>query len=651
MNALPPAAPQPAGSEGSRAPFIAGVFLLLGILGVWAYRGGFRSLFLPHSSDSTSQAASDDPRLTYPSPYRNVRPEVRYVGDAVCAECHADIAASFALHPMGQSMAPMTEAAAHERYEPKLHNPFEAQGFNYQVRRDGDRIIHSESFPDGKGGTLAGTEADVTYRIGSGARGHTYVVNRNGYLYESPISWYTQKAIWDLSPGYAKDNLHFDRAIAGECLFCHCNQVEPVPYTVNHYREPLFRGHAIGCERCHGPGELHVRQDNHGDGTRDLTIVNPRHLEPALREAVCQQCHLQGSGRILRAGRGQFDYRPGLPLHLFLSTFIRTPELTENEKAVSHVEQMYVSRCFRQSGGKLGCISCHDPHRLPAAAEKVSYYRKKCLECHKEHDCSESLTVRRKKDDSCYACHMNHHGSEIPHTSSTDHRILRRPDSVPALEGLFPPAMPGLTFVSYFHHDQVAPGDPDVSRDLGLALLQMAREANRLTGEVGAMVAPLLGQAVVRRPDDVPAWEGYGWSLVLEDRLDEALTAFESGAARAPDAEVLLAAAAHCAGKTGRPATAVDYARRAVAANPYNSDVRFQLALLLLKQENPAAAREQCQAILRLNPAHAKARMLLATCWKREGHPDAGQTELDKLRAMNPGEAERLRRWLAEQGP
>ena len=52
-----------------------------------------------------------------------------------------------------------------------------------------------------------------------------------------------------------------------KCLFCHCNAVEPVADTLNRYRPPLFRGHAIGCERCHGPGELHV-----GDGSGE-TIV------------------------------------------------------------------------------------------------------------------------------------------------------------------------------------------------------------------------------------------------------------------------------------------------------------------------------------------------------------------------------------------
>src|SRR3712207_8836821 len=32
----------------------------------------------------------------------------------------------------------------------------------------------------------------------------------------------------------------------------------------------------------------------------------------------------------------------------------------------------------------LGCISCHDPHRLPDLEERVPYFRERCLNCHSE---------------------------------------------------------------------------------------------------------------------------------------------------------------------------------------------------------------------------------------------------------------------------
>ena len=180
------------------------------------------------------------------------------------------------------------------------------------------------------------------------------------------------------------------------CLFCHANRAEPIERTLNRYREPIFAGEAIGCERCHGPGELHVKQPGAEKGI-DRSIVNPKHLEPALREAVCQQCHLQGQARVLRAGREVFDFRPGLPLELFYDTFVWHPGVPHDQKAVGHVEQMTESRCFEKSAGKLGCASCHDPHEKPSTAASANYYRQRCLNCHTEQSCSAPVNERREE--------------------------------------------------------------------------------------------------------------------------------------------------------------------------------------------------------------------------------------------------------------
>jgi hypothetical protein len=72
----------------------------------------------PRPAAEGPRAEDDDPRLTYATPYRNVRPGVKYVGDRVCARCHADLAESFRQHPMGRSLAPVADARAIERYDP-----------------------------------------------------------------------------------------------------------------------------------------------------------------------------------------------------------------------------------------------------------------------------------------------------------------------------------------------------------------------------------------------------------------------------------------------------------------------------------------------------------------------------------------------------
>src|SRR5262249_45438115 len=148
---------------------------------------------------------------------------------------------------------------------------------------------HTETRRDPHGQVLTAVEAEVQYVVGSGRRGQTYLIDRDGYLFQSPITWYPQERRWDLSPGYRKENAHSTRVVTEQCLFCHANRVEQVKTSVNRFEPPLFRGQSIGCERCHGPGALHVRRPEVVDG-RDLTIVNPRHLEPALRESVCEQC-------------------------------------------------------------------------------------------------------------------------------------------------------------------------------------------------------------------------------------------------------------------------------------------------------------------------------------------------------------------------
>jgi PAS domain S-box-containing protein len=51
----------------------------------------------------------------------------------------------------------------------------------------------------------------------------------------------------------------------------------------------------------------------------------------------------------------------------------------EGQMLVGQVEQMKASRRYRASQGRLGCVSCHDPHEVPGPEEKTAYFRERCL--------------------------------------------------------------------------------------------------------------------------------------------------------------------------------------------------------------------------------------------------------------------------------
>ena len=128
---------------------------------------------------------------------------------------------------------------------------------------------------------LVQAEREVKYAVGSGSRGISYLIENDSRLFQSPITWFSQKRRWDVSPGYGDGSLHFDRPIVADCLFCHANRVVPIAHTINQYEQPIFRGHSVGCERCHGPGELHTqRRDGRRTGPDDRQSQASRACPP-----------------------------------------------------------------------------------------------------------------------------------------------------------------------------------------------------------------------------------------------------------------------------------------------------------------------------------------------------------------------------------
>jgi hypothetical protein len=587
--------------------------------------------------------ASDDPRRTYTGPYRNIDPAVAYAGDEQCATCHQDKEDAYRGHPMANTLLPVARTLDAQPADAAHHNPFRAFGWLFRVDVEGRRVWHRQTRQDGAGKTLCELAHEVHYSVGFGSHGRSYLSDHDGYLFQTPISWFGQKQIWDVSPGFGP-SLLAGRLVGPACLFCHASPPQADEDGRNHYLAPVLGGgHAVGCERCHGPGGLHV------DSSAKLDIVNPRHLEWRLREAVCEQCHLEGLARVARAGRRPEEFRPGLSAEAFWTVLVHAGP-GANRRAVSHVEQMYQSTCFRASPdeNKLGCVSCHDPHVRVAPKDRVTHYRDRCLRCHQEHGCSlaKKERVRRQPDDSCVDCHMPRFtNSDVVHTASTDHRILRRKEAGPDREVQADfPELP----VASFYRDRLAAGDPGADRDVAVALVQLAAEGELPSRPATGRALPLLEAALRRDGDDMAALEARAEALRLQSRLLEALAAFEAVLARRAGREYALAAAAGLAEDLHKAELAVRYWQRAVTANPWMASYRRHLAGLLAGRGRWADARPHAEAWRRLDPGNPAARRLWVRLLMHEGRKAQARAEFAVLAALDPTDLDELRAALAE---
>ncbi len=483
------------------------------------------------------------PLLPFPLPpyseshFLNTGPEAQYIGSAACAGCHRQNHASYLLTAHSRALADVDPAA-----EPP-DGSFEHQlsGRSYRVYRQGGRLRHQEILRTAEGQEIARVDLPVRYLVGSGHFSRTYLVEVDGFLHESPITWYAAKNKWGMSPGYDTPvPASFERPVGLDCLACHAGRAETVGDT---FHRVTFQEKAIGCENCHGPGALHQefhRAGKHVPDGDDRTIVHPGKLSRPLQEAICAACHLSGPATVEVRGRKAGDFRPGMPL-----TDYRIPYRLQGGNAemtvVGHVEQLRQSACYQKSDN-LTCVTCHDPHQREAPKDKTAFYRQKCLNCHDSHPCGLGEAERRKKEpaDNCVACHMPRGDTEIPHIAFTHHRIGRHTARPPAVPGRIPDLVPA-------YDDSHLPA-LDRRRNLGLAYLKAA-----MTG----------------------AYPPYATTFLARARNElEAVHA-----AGLPDAETSLGLAEIY--WTGDTARGREYAREALEAKGTAADVRA-LALTVL---------------------------------------------------------------------
>ena len=346
--------------------------------------------------------------------YVNHNDTVKYVGMNECKACHYEIYESYIQTGMGKSFSSALKVSSSLPESPSLVYD-SIKDLSYLPFWKNDSLWIKE-FRISKGDTVHKIDKKIDYIIGSGHHTNSHLFEINGYLHQIPYTYYAQDGISDLPPGYENgNNTRFAREINMECISCHNAYPNHTKGSNNNYQS-IPEG--IDCERCHGPGEIHVLEKSLGiiiDTSKyiDYTIVNPSKLDKNLQFDVCQRCHLQGTA-VLAENKSFTDFKPGMELNKFIDVYL--PKYKDDNSFImaSHVERLKQSACFKNSD--MTCLNCHNPHKSVKSIS-ANYFDKKCMDCHNVCDDEKNVS-------NCASCHMpSSSSSDIPHVTITDHKI------------------------------------------------------------------------------------------------------------------------------------------------------------------------------------------------------------------------------------
>ncbi len=531
------------------------------------------------------------------SAYLNTTSQATYVGSQNCRQCHDDEHATYSQTAHSRSLDRVTA----DREPPDGQFAHAESRMRYEAHRQDDRLWHRESL-DLEGKTIELSDRPLAYRVGSGRFARTYLAEIDGFLVQSPLTWYASAEAWRMSPGYdTPEHLGFTRNANDDCLFCHAGQTTNPGGTLSRIEVQEL---AIGCERCHGPGSLHVARHQSGQPLgameTDLTIVNPRSLSRELSESICQQCHLESLGSALLPGRSRDDFRPGLRWTDLCVNY--DAQLPSGQMTVTgHVQQMHRSRCYQESS-TLTCITCHDLHAPPTPAERPQRYRAACLSCHEDASCKLAPAARQERNaNDCAACHMPSSATEVPHVAFTHHRIgihSTDPDE-PLNEHATPP------FAAVLDVDHL----PPVHRQRTLGLAYLRRYAH--SGQDPRLV----------------------WYRQQAEEL------LGSVFAQGLQDESVLAGLGVIAGANGDLTQAEALAERALASGRLSPDegvtARDLLANVLVKQQRFQEAERLLVELTRLR-RDASDGIRLAYCREQRGNTAGAIAALEAVAAIDP---------------
>ncbi len=193
-----------------------------------------------------------------------------------------------------------------------------------------------------------------------------------------------------------------------------CDGCHSVNYNISTHQVTEWN---VGCEKCHGPGSLHVAHP-----TRD-NIVNPARLSSFAGNDTCIQCHSQGRP-LSNPIAGKFydwpvGYEPGKHLADFwhleelkpgVTDFLQFADLTAHKNRMQG-NDFAQSNMYHRS---IRCFDCHQVHSPQNPSNLIAVGNALCLNCHTPDNpaglkgtvSEHTHHAANSPGSQCTACHM-----------------------------------------------------------------------------------------------------------------------------------------------------------------------------------------------------------------------------------------------------
>ncbi|HEX5282854.1 MAG TPA: cytochrome c3 family protein [Bryocella sp.] len=193
-----------------------------------------------------------------------------------------------------------------------------------------------------------------------------------------------------------------------------CDGCHSVNYNIDTHQVTEWN---VGCEKCHGPGSLHVAHPTKAN------IVNPARLSPFAGNDTCIQCHSQGRPLTNPIAGKYYDWPVGYEPGKRLADFWRledlkpgTTDFFQFADLTAHKNRMQ-GNDFAQSvmyHRAIRCFDCHQVHSPQNPSNLVTLGNALCLNCHNaDNPAGLNGTVpehthhaANSPGSQCTACHM-----------------------------------------------------------------------------------------------------------------------------------------------------------------------------------------------------------------------------------------------------